>query len=841
MARYKYSENTKEVTDIYFDTETHGEYMGMEQGGEMKHIKGPTLKSAIEDVAKDVAEDGAYDNTDSGLTATVIKDAIDEVAGEIDTLNADDTTEGSVLKDIKDNAQDATYDNSTSGLTAETLGGAIDEVEGRVDTAEGEIDELQTAETAIKGTGWTNENLVDHESRLDILEADDTTEGSIAYNIKQSSDALKGVGYTDGTLKTHEDRLGVLENDVDTEGSVLKSIKDNAEDATYDNTDSGLIASTLKTAIDENAGDIDDLQTAETAMKGTGWTNENLVDHEDRLDTLEGADTVVGSVAKTVKDAVEPIETRLDTTELTLARQGQDLASVKQTLQQGNGVTLDFSNIGSVSLDARATGRANPTVKGLTATNLVENGDFSQGTTRWESFQTYSILSIVSGNLRATYNKTKVYFGTMFSTIIPETCKEYLVLRIRGNKSASAIIKVNKTGIGLDENWTNAVVVTTEWQTVLLIKTTTNSISGLDVDGTGFTSVGDWIEIDGNYGVTTINLTQTFGAGNEPNLETCQKLFSNYFDGTKSISMPARVRSVSEDESETSTLYIADNEELRSVPAISDEVKVVNGQLVKVQRVSDAILDGSLAWGSFLSGRGPDANVSRMSLSNTAITPLISPLDIAYGYLVGKNDVHDFTVGAFTSESAVPFSIVCSDAYKSIFITIPDAYLTDNYTLSQAGFIAYLNEHPIYLMYQLATPITTPLLTSGILQAKPNGSVYFEPYYEGSHQTDAYSQITLPYEGTIEAVYGYDEDLVEYLLDSSEYSLAGNTLTITDALENEVFFVQMSRSELLAPEMSVNTLNNDQVIADTSNGKFYKLVPTITDGTLVSQTPVEVV
>jgi hypothetical protein len=128
MARYKYSENTKEVTDIYFDTETHGEYMGMEQGGEMKHIKGPTLKSAIEDVAKDVAEEGAYDNTDSGLTATVIKDAIDEVAGEIDTLNADDSTEGSVAKTVKD------------------------------------------AVEPVKGTGWTDENLVDHEMRINTLE-----------------------------------------------------------------------------------------------------------------------------------------------------------------------------------------------------------------------------------------------------------------------------------------------------------------------------------------------------------------------------------------------------------------------------------------------------------------------------------------------------------------------------------------------------------------------------------------------------------------------------------------------------------------------------------------------
>ena len=87
-----------------------------------------------------------------------------------DVLNGDVTTEGSVLKSIKDNAKDATYDNSTSGLTADTINEAIDEVEGRVDTAEGEIDDLQTAETEMKGAGWTDENLVDHETRIQILE-----------------------------------------------------------------------------------------------------------------------------------------------------------------------------------------------------------------------------------------------------------------------------------------------------------------------------------------------------------------------------------------------------------------------------------------------------------------------------------------------------------------------------------------------------------------------------------------------------------------------------------------------------------------------------------------------
>ena len=69
---------------------------------------------------------------------------------------------------------------------------------------------------------------------------------------------MQGVGWTDENLVDHEDRLDTLEGDVSTEGSVLKDIKDNAQDATYDNTDSGLTAETLKTAVDELADEKED-------------------------------------------------------------------------------------------------------------------------------------------------------------------------------------------------------------------------------------------------------------------------------------------------------------------------------------------------------------------------------------------------------------------------------------------------------------------------------------------------------------------------------------------------------------------------------------------------------
>lgn len=61
------------------------------------------------------AENVSYDNTDSGLTATNVQDALDEINGKI-------PQGGSV------DAEDVSYDNTTSGLTATDVQSAIDEL-----------------------------------------------------------------------------------------------------------------------------------------------------------------------------------------------------------------------------------------------------------------------------------------------------------------------------------------------------------------------------------------------------------------------------------------------------------------------------------------------------------------------------------------------------------------------------------------------------------------------------------------------------------------------------------------------------------------------------------------
>jgi len=83
----------------------------------------------------------SYSNATSGLTATNAQAAIDEVEARLDTAQSDITTNASGLSNhLADtvDAHDATavsYSNATSGLTATNAQAAIDEVEARVDTS----------------------------------------------------------------------------------------------------------------------------------------------------------------------------------------------------------------------------------------------------------------------------------------------------------------------------------------------------------------------------------------------------------------------------------------------------------------------------------------------------------------------------------------------------------------------------------------------------------------------------------------------------------------------------------------------------------------------------------
>ena len=77
-----------------------------------------------------------------------------------------DTSTGKISKILRTDVQKAlsiSYDNTTSGLTATQVQAALDELVVNLGSSDSAI-------SAIKGTGWNGENLVDHEMRINTLE-----------------------------------------------------------------------------------------------------------------------------------------------------------------------------------------------------------------------------------------------------------------------------------------------------------------------------------------------------------------------------------------------------------------------------------------------------------------------------------------------------------------------------------------------------------------------------------------------------------------------------------------------------------------------------------------------
>ena len=76
-------------------------------------------ENANESGGSPAADDVSYDNTTSGLQATEVQSAIDELNSEIDNISLD--------------AEDVSYDNTTSGLQATDVQEAIDELKSDMD------------------------------------------------------------------------------------------------------------------------------------------------------------------------------------------------------------------------------------------------------------------------------------------------------------------------------------------------------------------------------------------------------------------------------------------------------------------------------------------------------------------------------------------------------------------------------------------------------------------------------------------------------------------------------------------------------------------------------------
>ncbi|MDD3892956.1 MAG: hypothetical protein PHE03_11715, partial [Bacteroidales bacterium] len=183
-------------------------------------------------------------------------------------------------------------------------------------------------------------------------------------------------------------------------------------------------------------------------------------------------------------------------------------------------------------------------IKGLTATNLVKNGSFENDNTGW--------TKIPSNVTAVTISTEKSYVGmnSVKQALVNQAVGPYqdIVNLVVGHKYYfSSVIYLSSYTSGsprmrLNHNGGTSIYADTsklnQWQRLSRVIENALPSESIKFEVPNLATFTAYIDA-----VMAIDLTVTFGAGNEPTKEQCDKIFPNWFDGTKSTNS-VRVKSV---------------------------------------------------------------------------------------------------------------------------------------------------------------------------------------------------------------------------------------------------------------------------------------------------------
>lgn len=232
------------------------------------------LQADIDDEV--AARQSAISSVQSSLATEVSnREAADSALdGRLDVLEGNENTAGSVAKALKDakaytdvetSARQSAVSSEASARQAADadLQDAIDaEASARASAVSSEASARQSADNAL-------------DARLDVLEGSDSTAGSVAKALKDAK------AYTDAETSARQTAVSAVAADLASEVTNRQSAVSN--EASLRQTADQALAADL-------AAEQARAEAAESALDG-------------RLDILEGADSVAGSVAKALKDA----------------------------------------------------------------------------------------------------------------------------------------------------------------------------------------------------------------------------------------------------------------------------------------------------------------------------------------------------------------------------------------------------------------------------------------------------------------------------------------------------------------------------------------------------------
>lgn len=192
---------------------------------------------------------------------------------------------------------------------------------------------------------------------------------------------------------------------------------------------------------------------------------------------------------------------------------------------------------GIVSLPKNcANGQVSANVKGLTATNLLKNGDFSNGISDWVSVNVES-SDVIQITDKFIANGFESVTRGIYQDIQGNTNDKFYI-SLDYNYVSGSNIDVSARNYNSFDNTTQLDLQNSSGKHSMIFSAKINGVRLYLRCASGHTYNS---EIDN---IMVINLTQTFGAGNEPTKEQCDKIFANYFNGTKSTISASRLKSV---------------------------------------------------------------------------------------------------------------------------------------------------------------------------------------------------------------------------------------------------------------------------------------------------------
>jgi len=321
----------------------------------------------------------SYDNATSGLTATDVQAAIDELEDEIDNITAPVDSvfgrTGAVVAVAGDyDADQIDYDNTTSGLTATDVQAAIDELEDEIDnipaapvtSVNGQVGVVVLDADDIDDSLTTNKFAT--QAQLDQITTNQT---DIATNASNISTNTTNIATNTGNITTNTTNIATNTSDIATNASNLTNhINDpvDAHDASaisYNNSTSGLTATDVQAAIDELEDEIDNIPAAPvTSVNGqTGVVVLDADDIDDSLTTNKFATQAELDQIATNQTNIATNAGNISTNTTNIATNASDITTLENRninttvpLQGGGDLTADRT----ISLDIDSATAATP-------------------------------------------------------------------------------------------------------------------------------------------------------------------------------------------------------------------------------------------------------------------------------------------------------------------------------------------------------------------------------------------------------------------------------------------------------------------------------------------------